>query len=289
MEKKNNLEIRRLALAKMIYLHGCSHSSNKDNVSRMLAIHHFDNAIEIALRCAITKLGIKPKQKKKQLYIEELIEEINSLPLKEQVIGLHRVRNAVQHQGDIPSLESVIKYKGYTQEFFIAICRGIFNVVYEKLFLSSLIENNNLRKKLLEAEEAFGREEYKLCIKLCDNVLISATFQEADIFHTAGMLTGYWGASEELKMVLSQEFIQKYKDKDYFELARELRGAILQWGQATTGMQFLDEYRMDFLKHRQTVDSLEDFTNDEHYDNAQFSLNFVTSLILKWQEKGMLD
>ena len=90
-------------------------------------------------------------------------------------------------------------------------------------------------------------------------------------------------------MVLGQDYLQKYREKDYFELARELRGAILQWGQATTGMQFLDEYRMDFLKHRQIVESLEDFPDEELNDNAQFSLNFVTSLILKWQEEGMLD
>jgi len=166
--------------------------------------------------------------------------------------GLHRVRNAVQHQGEIPSMESVIKYRGYTQDFFKAVCRDKFSVPYEKLFLSALIENANLRKQVLkaEAEEAFGREEFKLCIKLCNDALISATFEEADIFQTAGMLTGYWGASEELKMVLGPDYLQKYREEDYFELARELHGLILQWGQAATGMQFLNEYRMDFLKHR---------------------------------------
>ena len=287
MEKQKNSEIRRLVLAKMLFLHGCIHSSRKDNVSRMLAIHHFDNAIEIALRCVVTKLGTKPR--KKQLYFEDLLEEINSLPLKDQMIGLHRVRNAVQHQGDIPSMESVIKYKGYTQDFFKAVCSDIFSVPYEKLFLSALIENENLRKKVLKAEEAFGREEFKLCIKLCDDAFISVTFEEANIFQSAGMLTGYWGASEELKMVLAQDYLQKYREKDYYELAKDLRGAILQWGQATTGMQFLDEYRMDFLKHRQIVESLEDFSVKELNDNAQFSLNFVISLSLKWQEEGMLD
>ena len=103
------------------------------------------------------------------------------------------------------------------------------------------------------------------------------------------MLTGYWGASEELKMVLEPEYLEKYREKDYFELAKELRGAILQWGQATTAMQFLDEYRMDFLKHRQIVENLENFSDKELKNNAEFSLNFVTSLILKWQGEGILD
>lgn len=285
MEEKQNSEIRILALAKMLYLHGCTHVSRKDTVSRMLAIHHFDNAVEMVLRCAATKRGIKSG--KKQLYFEDFLLEIAEVPLKEQMRGLHRVRNAVQHQGDVPSMESVIKYRGYAEDFFRAVCGEIFSMPYEELFLSQLIENENLRQQLLKAEEVFGKEEYKTCIELCDEALMSATFDEADIFLNAGLLTGYWGASEELRTVLKQDYLEKYRGKDYFELARELRGAILQWGQATTGMQFLDEYRMDFLKHRRNVEDLNDLPDEELKERAEFSLNFVTSLILKWQEEGL--
>lgn len=287
MEKQKNLEIKRLILAKMLYLHGCSHASHKDTVSRMLTIHHFDNAIELALRCIATQQGIQ--QDKKQLYFEDLLERIRNVPLKEQMKGLHRVRNAVQHQGDIPSIEVVTKYRGYAEDFLRTICRDEFGVPYEELSLSTLIGKENLKKQMLEAEEAFGRGEFKVCIELCDEALMLATFDEAGIFQTAGILTGYWGASEELRLVLGQEYPEKYKDKDYFELVRELRGAILQLGQATTGMQFLDEHRMDFLKHRQIVENLGDISDEELKNKAQFSLNFVTSLILKWQEEGVLD
>lgn len=287
--KRNNSdsEIRRLVLAKMLYLHGCTHASRKDSVSRMLAIHHFDNAIEIALKCVATKQGTKTA--KKQLYFEDLLAGIDGLPLKEQMRGLHRARNAVQHEGDIPSIESVIKYRGYAEDFFKAVCRDIFGVPYEGLFLSTLIENAKLRRQVLKAEKAFGKEEFKLCIKLCDDALTSAAFEEADVFQSAGMLTGYWGASEELRMVLMQDYLEKYKEADYFEPLRELRGAILQWGQATTGMQFLDEYRMDFLRHRQIVENLEDLPDKELKDDAESCLNFVTNLVLKWQEEGLLD
>lgn len=274
-----------LVLAKMLYLHGCTHASRKDSVSRMLAIHHFDNAAKIVLRCVVTKLDIKLG--KKQPSFEDFLQAIDDVPLKEQIRSLHQVRNTVQHQGDVPSIESVIKYRGYTEDFFTEVCRGEFGVPYEELFLSQLIENENLRQQLLKAEEAFGKEEYKTCIELCDKALMSATFEEADIFLNAGMLTGYWGASDELRTVLDQDYTEKYKGKDYFELARELRGAILQWGQATTGMQFLDEYRMDFLKHRRIVEALEDLSGEARKESAEFSLNFVTNLVLKWQGEGL--
>ena len=53
-------------------------------------------------------------------------------------------------------------------------------------------------------------------------------------------------------------------------------------------MQFLDEYRMDFLKHMQIIKNLDAFSESDLKDNAQFSLNFVISIILKWQEQGVL-
>ena len=114
---------------------------------------------------------------------------------------------------------------------------------YERLYLSQLIGHKKLREQVLEAETAFEKVEFKRCIELCDDALISATLI-ADIFYTAGMLTGYWGASEELKKVTCKDYPEKYKEKDFYWLARDLSKAILQLGQAVTGMQFLDEYKI---------------------------------------------
>lgn len=285
MKERKNRDIRRLVLAKALYLHGCSHAFCEDSVSRMLAIHQFDNAVEMVLKCIATKRGITPRGQ--YFNFENLLKEVGDLPLREQMRELHKVRNIVQHQGDIPSVESVIKYKDYAEDFLVEVCTGVFKVPYKELFLSQLIENENLRKQVLKAEEAFQNQEFKMCVELCDDALILATFDEAKIFYAAGVLTGYWGASEELKRVLNKDYAEKYRGKDYYELAKELRGAILQWGQAATGMQFLGEHRMNFLKHRQIVETSEDLSSKELRDSAEFSLNFVTSLILKWQEEGV--
>lgn len=284
--REKGSEIRRLMLAKSLYLHGCVHASAGDSISRMVAIHHFDNAIEIVLKSIATKRALRSK--KKYVYFEGLLDNIPNLPLKDQMRGLHRLRNSIQHGADIPSIESVVKYKVYTEDFFRTVCDEIFNVPYDELFLSELIENENLRNQVREAEGAFEREEFKRCIELCEDALISATFDEADIFYSAGELTGYWGASEELREVLRADYPERYKEEgSCYELAKELRGAIVQWGQATTGMQFLDEYRAGFLRHRQIVKTLEKLSEEELRDNAEFCLNFTMNLILKWQEEGI--
>lgn len=283
--KQNTSEIKRLVLAKALYLHGCAHAFRGDSVSRMLAIHHFDNAIEIILKTLATRKRVRPN--KQYFDFPELLKKIVDLPLKEQLRDLHSVRNNIQHQGDIPSIESVIKYKGYTEDFLREICNDQFNISYEQLFLSQLIDSEALRSQAIKAEEAFEKQEYKLCIEQCDEVLLSTVFEKADVFFAAGELTGCWGASDELRAVLRENYAEKYKGEDFYDLARELRGAILQWGQAATSMQFLDEYRMDFLKHRQMVKALDELSDSELRDNAELSLNFVIGLILKWQEQGV--
>jgi len=280
--REDGLEIKLLVLAKSLYLHGCTHATNKDNVSRMVAIHHFDNAIEMVLKCAVAKKGKKPDR-----YFEGLLGQVGDLILSEQMRSLHRLRNDVQHAGDIPSVDSVIKYKGYAEDFFREVCDKIFGFSYDKLFLSELIRNENLREQVRKAEEAFGKGEFERCVKLCDDAFISATFEEADIFYKAGVLTGYWGVSEELRRVLEEDYPEKFRDKEYYDLAKELCGAIKQWGQAITGMQFLDEYRVDFIKYRQIVEFAEELPKKELKDHAQFCLNFVTSVVLKWQAEGL--
>jgi hypothetical protein len=290
-KKSKNLDIRRLILAKKLYLHGCSHSFKKDEISRMLAIHNFDNAIEMILKCIATKYNIVSSSKRefkfKDLWDEIQKKDIN-LPLKDQLFCLHDQRNIVQHQGDVPSLEAIIKYKGYVEDFFSEITKKEFGVSYDKLYLSELIENNKLREKIQKAEKAFGDEKYKRCIELCDDAFIAATFEEGDVISIAGMLTGYWSAGDELKKVISNNYVEEFKEKDFYSFAKDISKAILQLGQASTTMQFLDEYRKEFLEHRETIKNMESLSDEELKDRAKASLNFVTDITFKWQEEGIL-
>ena len=291
--KKNlrSQSIRVLLLAKKLFLHGCDHVSKKDKISRMLAIHNFDNTVEMLLKCIATKYDVvsssRQEYKFKDLWNEIQKKEVQ-LPLKNQMFGLHDLRNIVQHQGDVPSLEAVIKYKGYVEDFFREVTKKEFGVSYNELYLSVLIENKELREKTRKAEKAFEERKYKECIKLCDNALLAATFVESDVFGIAGMLTGYWCASDELKKVINKEYAEKFKGKNFYEPIKDLSKAILQLGQASTSMQFLDEYRMDFLKHRQIVENVESLSEKELKECAEFSLNFVINIILKWQEEEII-
>ena len=87
--------------------------------------------------------------------------------------------------------------------------------------------------------------------------------------------------------VISSDYAERYKEKDFYEVAKDLSRAFLQLGQASTAMQFLGEHRADFLRHRRIIEALEHLTDEELKHAAEFSFDFAINLILKWQEEGM--
>jgi len=198
-------ELKKLILAKGIFLHGCTHATAKDEVSRCLAIHHFDFAVEMVLKSIAVKKNILTSSRRdldfKKLW-SKITEKGIDLPLRMRMFDLHDLRNLIQHAGTVPSLEDVTNFKGYVESFLEQVVKNEFSVAFDELSLACLIHNPKLKKLLQEAESLFKEGKYKECISMCDEALIRATFEIGDIFSKAGMLTGYFGASDELKKSL---------------------------------------------------------------------------------------
>jgi len=201
---------------------------------------------------------------------------------------LHDARNLVQHAGIIPSLEDVRAFKGYVESFLEQVLEREFGISFDELSLAQLIQNSDLRKMVQNAENLFKDGKYKDCIQLCGEVLAKATFDIAEIFGKAGLLTAYFGAAEELKRVISEDYAERYRGKEFYPLAKDLSKAIVQLGQAATSMQFLDRFRSSFLRFMELMNNLETIAETDLKEKARLALNFVIELILKWQEEGLL-
>ena len=285
-------ELRKLVLAKSIFLHGCDHSNNRDELSRVLAIHHFDFAVEMILRCIAAKYNIVTSPRKDPSF-KELWEKITrngvDLPLKDDIFRLHYLRNLVQHTGTVPSAEDVIALKDSVEKFCEEVIKKVFKISFSKLSLAQVIKNEELRRILQEAENLLRREMYKECIMKCEEALVKATFDIGNIFYKAGMLTGYFTAGKEFRKVINKDYAEKYKGERFYTAIKDLSKAFLQLLQAATGMQFLDEYRVRFLKYRKIIENLHAIPEDKLKDKAYFALDFVIGLILKWQNEGIIE
>ena len=286
--------IRRLILAKQLYLVGCKHAFNKNKINRMLAIHHFDNAVEIILKCIASKFNITSKRK--YFYFEELIESIKKkrrIPYEDEIKSLHDLRNVVQHNAEIPSLESIERHENNVLNFMKEVLRKFFNYNYEELFLSQLIENNSIKEMLNEAERLFAKGKYIESIAKCDEALTMAVFDEGNIVHKAGLLTGHWGVSKKVIKVLSEDISKEYSHPEVKKCIKQLIGVIKNLGMILSSTQFLDEYRMEFLKHKERIKKItEGKISSDVLDlkkEAEASLNFVINLVLKWEEEAIIS
>ena len=289
----SQVELRKLALAKYIFLHGCSHVNNRDEISRMLAIHHFDFAVEMVLKAIALKHNIIMSSKQDPRFKDlwnQLTQIGIKLPLKNEMFALHDERNLVQHSGIIPSFEAVTRFEASTERFLKDVIEDEFNISFDELSFSQLIANDRLRKLVEKAEKLFAAGKYKDCILACDEALIEAVFNAGDIFGKAGMLAGYFSMpGNEFIRIINEDYAEKYRDKDFYTPIKDLSRAIVQLARAATTMQFLDEYRVKFIKFRRMVENLEQIPEVKLEKEARSALNFVTGLILKWQEEGVIS
>ena len=237
-------EKMRLILVRALFLRGCVHADESNKISRMTAIHLFDNSVEMALKVIASKRGISPDGK--YFFFEELLGKIQGLPLEQQMKDLHIQRNIIQHVGDIPDLETVTKYEGLAREFLAAITESEFGLSFGKLSVASMIEDPKLRGLLENAQNSFETgtvEGYIESITLCRGALDNAISR-------IGIISG-------------------------------------NRGQHTTFFpyEFLGKFKPSFRRFRDIVARANRIPQDRLRHEAEFSVQFVTDLILKWQEE----
>lgn len=288
-KKLGETDLKILVLSKAMYLRGCNFTKSKDEISRMLAIHTFDNAAEIGLKLLAKVRIIAPQRGKDRWEFYDLLEKAYAEGIfKDQISALHQQRNRVHHAGDIPAIETIVKYQTHVEDFLKDICKKEFGISYEELSLSSLITNAELQGLFRQAEQSFEGEKYIESINHSEEVFCEAVFNTADIFSKAGILTGYFKGGDELGEIIKDTYAERYKNSDHYGFTKEVSKAFLQLGMSTTTMQFLGEYRIDFLWHRKRVENLDQIPNEKLKSEAQESLNFILNIILKWQEEKIL-
>ena len=164
----------RLVYAKRLLIHGINHANEGTALSRMIAVHNLDNAIEWLLGCIETYYNVPINRKTHyQRFLDywniidcEVVDKIGkNLPLKTQIEKLHDSRNGVQHHGLIPSIEDVNRFKFYAEDFFRQACDNVFQIPYDELYLSTLIDDDKVRDLFIKSEAMFSKGAYLESLK----------------------------------------------------------------------------------------------------------------------------
>jgi len=200
--------IRRLIILKQVYFHACQYALDRTEIGRAFAIQVLDYCIETLLKTTVSKYGppsdyrglqsgyyYKTEALRNQKYSPKmdfyrLWDEvvgifrdpnkgigIDELPLRREIGLLHKLRNGVQHDGVIPSGDEVQKRVAYVESFIRDVFQTAFGKKFDEIVLANLIENDEIRNFVGEAEKALEEERFK------DSIIASAK-----AFRTASLM-----------------------------------------------------------------------------------------------------
>jgi hypothetical protein len=276
---------KRLIYVKSLYMHGHQHIPYGTEFDRMIAIHHFDNAVELILKCVATQYGISFKHPLTVIFPtlwdnvnEKYEQDQNSeLPKKTEMFQLHNIRSDVQHWGISPfSLEISSRFDVYTLDFIQMLLDSVFGLKYNELFVSSLINDEEIRKFLTEAEKDLGDEKWKDVVHK-----VSLAFALAKL-KTENKLN-IFSPFHELSS-LSFTNLREFREiKDGFEKLTDAVKVLALNIDYEKYTKFEENTPAVFLPYQGEPQIQE--TRDLNYtrENALFCFDFVLDSILKWR------
>lgn len=160
----DDLTRKKLLYAKQFYLHGEKHARAKNPVDRMIAVHHFHIAAEIALKAAY--MIIDPSVDLMNVSFPKVKEEVKNryewlVDFNVFLNDLNSVRNKTQHKAEVVAPEDVPDYQMRTWNFLSEFFRRVFGVSYEELDIADRIDDERLKQVLMWARELIDLENYQ--------------------------------------------------------------------------------------------------------------------------------
>lgn len=129
---------------------------------RAAAILTFHDAIELFLHLASEVLDAEPRSKELMAYFGPIDAKLapKSLAQRESVKRLNKSRVSLKHAGTMPSRLDVDDFRAITAGFFTENTPLVFNVDLDAVSLANLIELDEARNAVLEAEKFIAAGQY---------------------------------------------------------------------------------------------------------------------------------
>jgi len=125
-------------------------------------VHHAHHAVELALRKKAAELGASPAD----VYdfpklIKFLMRKGVNLTYQRELEELNKTRELIQHYGQVPDEKEAYQLVHAAENCMKEFCSAAFAVDYVKLSPTDLISNQDIRKTLAEAQDAYDRGRFE--------------------------------------------------------------------------------------------------------------------------------
>ena len=222
---KNTL--RRLAIAKEMYLQGTRNSEGKTSVNSILAVLNFDYSVETIIKTVLLDNNIpltistkKPNQFKRfDMLILDLQKFYTNNLIISEINNLHKLRNEVQHNTSIPSPQDINRHELNVRSFFDDICKNVYNTItFETISLAFLVDSIVEKTILKSMEQMLDQKNY-------DDALFYA--RKAVYYHRNLLLEEIdlpyrWGSARDFDGISSD----RYGTRDLGRYLREIEKTI---------------------------------------------------------------
>jgi DNA uptake protein ComE-like DNA-binding protein len=282
-KKPDQHTLELLIRAKLLLSHALSHVDGTTAIDKMISILGLDNSIEYMLRILVSHLDIESITGKtlETAELASLAGEINSflkertarsLPYLNEIKLIRRTRNLVQH-GMVDPQHELSRYVNITEHFFDELLTRMYGLNRFDLRISSLVQQEGIRKHLMLAEERLDSKKYLLSIVSSRDAFENALF--ARVGHS------------DLRFSLAPVLIEKksQESREYWFLK-----------------SFVDEFEIsklgaDMARYERYKEYLRHIP-EEHWvdrsgwspmqrpwkkEDALFCYEFVADTVLRWQ------
>lgn len=152
--------MRRLTIIKYLYTQGLE-QEQKGGPLAGLALLPFHDAVELFLQVAAETHQLKlPKKVEFLDYWTEFSKADRPLRYQQPMQRFNNARVEVKHRGTLPSQHDVEGFRATVTTFLIELTPELFDIIFDAISLSSLVQADGVRSALQAAETAVQIDQF---------------------------------------------------------------------------------------------------------------------------------
>lgn len=292
-----NIAYRRALLSKDFYLNAESLHLNNDSASKIISIHNFHIAVEIALKSVLLYYNIR-SEKTLNVNVETMISEIekhdfpnNSYtlpPFKQEILQLCKARNLAQHAAIEPDRTHLEEICVITRKYLDLLFKTYLGIKFESINRTSLINCPHIRS-YIEAGckhlETSGHDK-------------AAQFFSIAMQHSINSIEKTFARTKKSIFLHNRDNhgnVARDYERDMRDIYNRIEKSGLQSIILSSGVKF-----SDYIRYLTSIPSTTFSMNgtphfNYHYlkheiqpENVIWAKNFVTDCIINWQRQGLI-
>jgi len=288
---------KRLLLSKEFHLNGVELvKRTTDPLSKMMAVHNFHIAVEIAIKCILLKYEIR-NEKTLNIDFESMLNDIDRhkefqekglrLSHRQEIRNLNQMRNLVQHHAMEPDQSSMDDWRLYSSKFLTRLFKDYFDVDFEKVNRLSFVRDSCLTKFLAKALDLALSSDFTSASCLAAAAFKYASSSLSTLIPSSS--ASFFVGSSLRASGFDSSGIQRAFEQTHERINQSEHFAAL----LASGLN-LSDYKK-YLDNSPIVIILcggkpvfQDFGNKTYdSDSTTWLINFVITTIIKWQQLGL--